>query len=152
MEENLNNTLLNSEDTIPTEENFSAPQEEIYKLRHNKEDVEVDYDTLITNAQKGLDYDRVKSQRDKLKEENNHSDFASFFASHPEITDVKQIPKEVIEAVAEGENITTAYLRNENSRLSQRLSQIESGAKQKPAPLISESGGSGDDFLQGLFG
>ena len=151
MEENFSNISLTAEDTMPSDENFSQPQEEVYTLRHNKEDVTVDYDTLIATAQKGLDYDRVKSQRDRLKEENNQQEYASFFAAHPEITDVQQIPQEVIAAVSDGESITTAYLVYENGRLSQRLNQLESGARQKPAPLVSESGGGSDDFLKGLF-
>lgn len=40
-----------------------------FKLKHNGEESEVDYDKVIELAQKGMDYDRVREERDKFRVE-----------------------------------------------------------------------------------
>jgi hypothetical protein len=46
-----------------------AANDQRYKLKHNGEETEVDYDKVIELAQKGMDYDRVREERDRFRVE-----------------------------------------------------------------------------------
>jgi len=79
-----------SEDDGETED-YEAELDEVSKkadqtftLKHLDEVKEVDRDEVITLAQKGLDYDRIRSERDTLKSEKatyqEHEDFLNYLA------------------------------------------------------------------------
>ena len=61
------------EDAQPEDQKTEEPEQkgdaedQRVKLKHNGEEVEVDREKLIELAQKGLDYDRVKGERDSFK-------------------------------------------------------------------------------------
>ncbi|MEA5001999.1 MAG: hypothetical protein VB081_00655 [Christensenella sp.] len=39
----------------------------VFKVKHNGKELELSQDEVITNAQKGMDYDRIRAERDSLK-------------------------------------------------------------------------------------
>lgn len=66
------------ENTLPEEST-----EKKYVVRHNKQDVELTLAQLIENAEKGLDYDRIRPSHDFIKElaaKNGESDISRFIA------------------------------------------------------------------------
>ena len=131
----------------------SQPQEAVtYTVRHNGEEHALTVDELITCAQKGMDYDRIRAQRDKYRASGVSERFGSFFENHPEITDVEQIPKDVLDRVVAGEDLHTAYLTFENRRLQEQIHAMKQAQKQLPDPVLREGAAVGDDFLSGLFG
>ena len=56
-----------SETSFANEGNERADKAEKFTVRYNGKDVELTLDELKTNAQKGLNYDHIKSERDALK-------------------------------------------------------------------------------------
>lgn len=73
-----------SDDEAPEElekelEEVSKKADQLFTLKHLDEVKEVNRDEVITLAQKGLDYDRIRSERDTLKAEKaslkEHEDF-----------------------------------------------------------------------------
>lgn len=62
-------------DATPTEEAAEQPQEETtpaaepatFKVKHLGQEMELTQEQLIANAQKGMDYDRIRQERDALK-------------------------------------------------------------------------------------
>lgn len=65
-EEHSENTANESKDTAPT---HPEEKEDTFTLRYMKEDKQYSRNDTIILAQKGLDYDRVRSERDSLKNE-----------------------------------------------------------------------------------
>lgn len=55
------------EDTKPPEGEESETKEDTYTVKYNGKDVSLSLDELKTNAQKGLNYDKVKGELDALK-------------------------------------------------------------------------------------
>lgn len=53
--------------TEPSTEPSTEPTEQKYKVKVNKKEKELTLDELIANAQKGMDYDRIREDRDKIK-------------------------------------------------------------------------------------
>lgn len=80
--------------------------------------------------------------------------WVAFFKARPDITDVKSIPQEVMQAVSMGESPQSAYLRWENSQLQTQLAQLKQQQKnqQTAAPSAASSGGAQqrDEFSQGF--
>ncbi len=54
-------------DTDTDEEAATETEPQKYKVKHNKQEFELTLDELIQNASKGLDYDRIREDRDKLR-------------------------------------------------------------------------------------
>lgn len=138
--------------TIPALDPAQPQQAPTYTVRHNGEEHTLTMDELLACAQKGLDYDRVRTQRDKLRAGDAEARYESFFEAHPEITQASQIPQEVIAEVAQGQDLAAAYLAYENRRLQERVEELEQAAKPVPEPILREGSTTGDDFLSGLFG
>ena len=65
-EEHSENTANESKDTAPT---HPEEKEDTFTLRYMKEDKQYSRNDTIILAQKGLDYDRVRAERDTLKSE-----------------------------------------------------------------------------------
>lgn len=62
-------------------ENIQDTGEKKYIVRHNKSNVQLSLDELIRNAEKGLDYDRIRPSHDfvkELAEKSGESDVSSF--------------------------------------------------------------------------
>lgn len=66
-----------------TEEKAQQTSEKKYTVRHNKTDVQLTLDELIKNAEKGLDYDRIRPSHDFVKllaSKYGESDVSRFIA------------------------------------------------------------------------
>lgn len=72
-DEEHSETLENEEVDENSENNTKEEQEKEkeklakYTIKHNGQEIELTYDELITHAQKGFDYDRIRQDRDNLK-------------------------------------------------------------------------------------
>ena len=73
-----------TEETEAEEDEEEEKADQLFTLKHLDEVKEVNRDEVITLAQKGLDYDRIRSERDSLKAEKaalkEHEDFLSELA------------------------------------------------------------------------
>lgn len=58
------------------EEETKEPESRSWKLKHNGEEVDADEAKMVELAQKGLDYDRVRTERDTFK--NEHPKYADY--------------------------------------------------------------------------
>ncbi|HEX2938357.1 MAG TPA: hypothetical protein VHO66_05495 [Ruminiclostridium sp.] len=78
--------LKSRKETLITAENPDLPndgEQKKYIVRHNKENVELTLPELIENAEKGLDYDRIRPSHDFIKElaaKGGESDVSHFIA------------------------------------------------------------------------
>ena len=143
-EYNIQDTAENGE--VPEAESLPENEGE-FTLKHLDRTLSVDRDEVIRLAQKGLDYDRVKSRYSELKErgadaeqeapeaqeteaqtaeneetarDTEHGDFAEFIDKRPDVSP-GDIPREVWREVAEGKSLLTAYTLYENEKLRAEL-------------------------------
>lgn len=74
---------VEAQNNTGSSENVSEGEEKTYKLRHNKTDVQLTFDELLKNAEKGLDYDRIRPSHEFVKElaiKNGDGDVSHFIA------------------------------------------------------------------------
>ena len=70
-------------ETPPAEE---KPQDQRFHLKHNDEELDVDAEQVVALAQKGMDYDRVRQERDNFK------------TQYPKLSQYESFLKELAEA------------------------------------------------------
>ena len=103
-----------------------------FKLKHLGEESEVDRDKVIELAQKGMDYDHVKQERDELKQYKVQADFLKELAESSDMT-VEQLM----------ENTRARMLMNEDPNLSEEeaLKQVREANKpaEKKEPVKAEA-------------
>lgn len=175
-----------AEETISeSEPQLSFPEEPTgnefaLEVRYNGEDRTLTHEEAVAFAQKGMNYDHIKEQLDKLKNapENDISEsrfselrneidsmrareiaekkWAEFRQEHREYERYASLPEEVRERIAAGTELDAAYAIYENKLLKTRLQQIEQNLRNKEAaPGSLGSSGRGeaaDDFLKGFLG
>lgn len=141
-------------------EDQPAPGED-FTLKHLGETHRVSREEVITLAQKGMDYDRIRQKHDHLAQAGNgetdigaeasrrQDDIKGFMTAYPEVTP-EDIPQQVWGAVNAGETLVSAYARYENRQLKLQLeaekknlenlrrgagSRASAGAGEKTDPL-----------------
>lgn len=170
MFENTNQTdnelLLDTDLNDGGENKIADNSEPSFTVKYDGVEKALSLNELLVLAQKGMNYDRVVSQRDKLKNEavgnNSESEqgFMKLFSKHPEIN---ELPDEVYKAIAEGETPIDAYRNYENAlykkqteELTRELSALKNNEKNSAKAMSSQKDSapqqSADDFLSGLFG
>ena len=106
-----------SEGAEPGAEQPAAENQRSWKLKHNGEEVEADEARMVELAQKGLDYDRVRGERDSFKTEHpKYADYEKFLGEMAESagTDVPGLRENVRasllmkKAKAEGRTLSEA--------------------------------------------
>jgi hypothetical protein len=108
-----------AEDTAaePEAEQPEAEHQRSWKLKHNGEEVDADEARMVELAQKGLDYDRVRGERDTFKNEHpKYADYEKFLSEMAESagTDVPGLMENVRvsllvkKAQAEGKTLSEA--------------------------------------------
>lgn len=106
-----------SEGAEPGAEQPAAENQRSWKLKHNGEEVEADEARMVELAQKGLDYDRVRGERDSFKTEHpKYADYEKFLGEMAESagTDVPGLMENVRasllmkKAKAEGRTLSEA--------------------------------------------
>jgi hypothetical protein len=104
-------------ETEPEAEQPAAEHQRSWKLKHNGEEVDADEARMVELAQKGLDYDRVREDRDKFKTEYpKYADYEKFLQEMAESagTDVPGLMENVRvgllvkKAQAEGKTLSEA--------------------------------------------
>ena len=140
------------------------------EIKYNGEAKTLSKEEAVSLAQKGMNYDHVYNELLSLRQsgddasyerktnapsENQTSDqkrndeFTEFFIRHNELNGVKDIPEEVVCAVADGQGIEEAYLSYENRRLKSKLKEFENAGM---TPGTLGGGGAGvDDFVSMLL-
>lgn len=109
-----------------------AGEEETFQLKYMDEIRKVGRREAIALAQKGLDYDRIRAQRDALRaqlgqpgagesrQEARRRESRAFLEAYPQVKP-EEIPQEVWARVARGEPLTWAYSRHRAQMLEQAL-------------------------------
>lgn len=106
-----------AESTEPEAEQPEAEHQRGWKLKHNGEEIDADETKMIELAQKGLDYDRVRGERDTFKSEHpKYADYEKFLGEMAESagTDVPGLMESVRasllvkKAQAEGKTMSEA--------------------------------------------
>lgn len=106
-----------TEGTEDKEEETAEPEVRSWKLKHNGEEVDADEAKMVELAQKGLDYDRVRGERDTFKSEHpKYADYEKFLQEMAESagTDVPGLMESVRvsllvkKAQAEGKTLSEA--------------------------------------------
>lgn len=98
-----------------------------FKLKVNGEEIEVNRDEVITLAQKGKDYDRVKTERDNLKEDS---------ATLAKLKGYETFLKELAEG---GEEAMTIEQLMENTRARMLMSKDESLTEEEALKKVREA-------------
>ena len=123
------------EEPVVEEEPKEEPADQLFTLNHLGEIKDYTKEETITLAQKGLDYDRIRQDRDNLKTENAKlQEYESFLTELAELSDTTvdelmiEVKAKVVQADEEkkGNNITLEQARY-------RV-KSESKAKAKAAP------------------
>ena len=100
-----------------------------YTLKHLGREVNVTRDEIITLAQKGMDYDRIRARSDALMlksaetdgySERRDRELLEFVSVYRDVAP-DSIPAEVWSEVETGRTLLTAYQGYENRRLKERL-------------------------------
>ena len=157
-------------------EEDSQPQE-LFRVKYNGKEYEMTRDEIIMNAQKGMNYDHVVSERDALRgntEENmlfSHQDeqvseeqaayektkhsFMELHKAYPGL-DIPNMPEAVYMDILAGQTPLSAYQAHENRILKEQISAVYLNEKNK-AKALSKANGDGphgeeDEFISGLFG
>lgn len=175
-------TSPENEPTLEFPEEMQAPAEDNFslKIKYNGAEQELSRERAVELAQKGMNYDHVKEQLERLKNapENDISEtrfdalrseldelrarsiaerkWAEFQKEHGEYASYGALPEEVRGQVAAGKELDAAYALYENKQLKLQLRQMEQNQKNlKAAPGSAAGSGAGDvadDFLKGFFG
>ncbi len=139
-----------------------SPEEAFLKIKFNKELIELDRETAITLAQKGMKYDKISEEYDRLKGLASESDrtdgMARITEEFPEITSFDMLPKEVQEAAQNSDRgLLFEYLLFES-----RMQRAAAEEKANQSYITASSTGSlsADDredpvaaeFLRGVWG
>lgn len=94
------------------------------------------------------------ARRQMEQKQLQNRQWVDFFKARPDITDVKAIPQEVMQAVSMGESPQSAYLRWENSQLHTQLAQLKQQQKNKetapPSAISTGAPQQADEFAQGF--
>lgn len=130
----------------PEAEQPAAEHQRSWKLKHNGEEVDADEARMVELAQKGLDYDRVREDRDKFKNEYpKYADYEKFLQEMAEGagTDVPGLMENVRvgllvkKAQAEGKTLSEAaaiqQVRREATARA-NTAQAEQPAEQQSTP------------------
>ncbi|MBC8529717.1 hypothetical protein H8699_09780 [Christensenellaceae bacterium NSJ-44] len=123
-----------------------------YIVKYNGQEMEMGLEELITNAQKGLNYDHVKGERDALRAQlaGGEDGFAALARAYP---DLQKLPEAVAAAIAKGAAPLEAYREYENQMLREELARSRQETRNRALSLGSVSGegaGEADDFLSGF--
>ena len=133
-------------------------------VRFNHREVNIPISEAVPLIQKGLNYDRVTAERDRLRnytaprgEGALKDEFDSFSRSFPEAAaNPEGIPEEVWMDFKRGMPLTEAWLRSENQRVGALLERERAAAVSRARTTGSARGrGLGlsfDDFLEGFSG
>lgn len=97
--------------------------------------------------------EQIRRQEERERQLNQlQNQFAKLFEEHPE---AKQLPPEVIEAVARGEEPISAYRAYENRQLKEKLKVLQQSQKNAASSIGSVKGDAGansaDAFLSGFM-
>ena len=212
-----------SDEGVHSKEDFEASdsentnpenEEKKYTVKYNGEEKKLSLSELITNAQKGMNYDKVLTERDRLRnskelgtidrlakrngmsrnqfmeslerqeqdkvyreqlamgatpeqaemraadikermeqdrKEALKQDYIELVRAFP---DIKELPKEVVNAIAGGESPKSAYMAYENRQLKQKIAAMENNLKARSkyagSMLGNADGDYSDDFLEGF--
>jgi hypothetical protein len=100
-------------------EDIQASGEKKYIVKHNKSNVELTLDELIKNAEKGLDYDRIRPSHDFVKElaaKSGENDVSRFIAKmrneydgDTPAVDISQPKRDIMDNAHEMEMIAEEY-------------------------------------------
>ena len=129
----------------------SCQSEPLYTLTYNKKEVKMPLSELIINAQKGLNYDKIKDRLDALSvsKDDLSTEFLDFAKAHPE---VEVLPQEVKDGLNQGKSLTDAFNEYEIASLKEELSAYKQNLKNMGASAgsLSDAGGCGtqDSFLE----
>lgn len=166
MSEKTNQTDIIIEDTINDpeydfegsfedgENQIPSEEEKPLVVKYNGKELEMTMEELKAAAQKGLNYDKVKAQRDALSQEEDDLGLSSFLDEYPNI-DPESIPQEVYEKAQEEGGLLSAYrvhiLKTQANEIEQ-LKKENENLKKSPGTLTTDGESSYDPFLAGLFG
>jgi hypothetical protein len=125
-------------DESDTPDGAASQEPERFKLKHLGREIEVSRDEMITLAQKGQDYDRIRERADALARERDggnpefealrqserkrDAEVEAFLSEYGVGVDPASIPAQVWEEVSSGKPLLAAYQSYENKRLRDELS------------------------------
>lgn len=143
----------------PAPQADSQPEEERFTLKHLGQEQSVSRQELLTLAQKGMDYDRIRGKLDAARsappdeglvdageaaenhepppgerarqaQDDRRNGFLEFFRSRPDVT-AEDIPASVFKAVQAGQSLTAAYSVYENALLRSEISALKKGEENR---------------------
>ncbi len=139
----------------------ASREEPFLRIRFNKQTVELDREEAVTLAQKGMKYDRISEEYDRLKglaAEGCTDGMARITEEFPEITSFDMLPKEVQRAAEKSDRgLLFEYLLYES-----RMQRAEKEEKANQSYIAASTTGSlsaddrqdpvADEFLRGVWG
>lgn len=134
------------------------PEEERFTLKHLGQEQSVSRQELLTLAQKGMDYDRIRGKLDAARsappdalsdggeagsdhepapgerarqaQDARSQGFLEFFRSRPDVA-AEDIPASVFKAVQAGQSLTAAYSMYENRLLKSEIAALKKGEENR---------------------
>ncbi len=101
MEEKVNAALPETEENLPTEDTATIPAADsesaaFLEIKFNKEIIGLDKESAVTLAQKGMKYDSIVEEYERLKSINTAQDDSDALKSEfPELSSPEMLPEEV---------------------------------------------------------
>lgn len=143
------------EQGVTVDEMIDATRANILSRKTGK-DIEVAKGIIANEREKRkLDLEKTKAKETTDSGKKRDEDINNFLAEYPDLTDPKDIPQEVWNAVHSGETLLNAYRKYENSKLKEELAKqkaLAEKAMQKKTNKERSTGSqaNGDDSYKSL--
>lgn len=161
--ENTVNTDTLPEVDLPTTAEATTPaafeSDPFLEIKFNKELIKLDRETAVTLAQKGMKYDSIKEDYEKLKSlEGIHPDDQRLFEEFPELSSFEMLPEEV--KTASNNNNTgllleyLLYLHRQTKAAAAEAENQSFTAAATTGPLSANDreDPAAEEFLRGVWG
>ncbi len=166
MEEKVNNAALpETEGNLPTEDTATIPAADsesaaFLEIKFNKEIIELDRERAVTLAQKGMKYDSIAEEYERLKFEKTApvDDSEAIIREFPELSSPEMLPEEVKTAAKlNNSGLLLEYLLylHRQTKAAEAEAKNQSFVAEATTGSLSKSDRSDpatEEFLRGVWG
>ncbi len=165
MEEKVNDAALpETEGNLPTEDMATIPaadcaSDAFLKIKFNKEIISLDRESAVTLAQKGMKYDSIAEEYERLKSEKTAPvDSDALKSEFPELSSPEMLPEEVKTAAKlNNSGLLLEYLLylHRQTKAAEAEAENQSFVSEATTGSLSKSDRSdpaAEEFLRGVWG
>lgn len=164
MEEKVNAALPQTEENLPTEDTATTPAANsegtaFLEIKFNKEIIGLDRERAVTLAQKGMKYDTIAEEYERLKTEKTAPDDSeALLREFPELSSFEMLPEEVKTAAKNNNRgLLLEYLLylHRQTKAAEEEAKNQSFIAEATTGSLSKSDRSDpatEEFLRGVWG